>query len=69
MRSLHRPLDSVANDGLFPAKWLILKIFGGQKKWLISHQNVAYFDEKFGLNWLIFVRHFVWYILVNLERG
>ena len=34
---------SVANGGLFSAKWLILKIFGGQKKWLISHQNVAYF--------------------------
>ena len=41
----------------------------GEIWWLISHQNVAYFDEKFGLNWLIFVRYFVWYILVNLERG
>ena len=42
--------SSVANDGLFPAKWLILKIFGGQKKWLISHQNVAYFQP---FKWLI----------------
>ena len=41
---------SVANGGLFPAKWLILKIFGGQKKWLISHQNVAYFQP---FKWLI----------------
>ena len=38
--------NSVANGGLFSAKWLILKIFGGQKKWLISHQNVAYFEPS-----------------------
>ena len=39
----------------------------GRIWWLISHQNVAYFDKKFGLNWLIFVRYFVRYILNSCE--